>query len=377
MASLNVRSMIRPNSWGSLLPKDSSHWEVIVMARTVILYVLLWYIFSIGITFYNKWLFTWHGFHFPLSVTTVHMICTAMWANAGRRYLSWAQGVQYKKISWKLIGTKIFPAGVTAALDIGLSNAAIGSQLHINLYTIGKSTVVVWVLVFGILAKLIKPSWKIAGIVLLVVGGVIIFQSDTDMPIHSGGFLLVLIASMFGGLRWVLTQILLKQSDIGLNGTVDSLYYVAPCMAISLLPFAVFKEGHALIHSDLLFAAPPDIAFLTSAYIFAGAALAFFLTLSEFLVVEYAGSLTLSLGGIFKELITMVVAAAFVSGNELNGIKVLGLFISLMGIGLYNHMKYKEHLKPQPKSRSRIVDLGARGDPEEFELTENLLEPNF
>ena len=52
---------------------------------------------------------------------------------------------------------RIGPAGATAALDIGLSNAAIATDMHINLYTICKSTVVVFVLLFGIAFKIQKP----------------------------------------------------------------------------------------------------------------------------------------------------------------------------------------------------------------------------
>lgn len=75
----------------------------------------------------------------------------------------------------------------------------------------------------------------------------------------------VMLASMFGGLRWVLTQILLKgtENNIGLNGTVDTLYYVAPCMAITLLPFALAAESDKVLDSELLFKAPSHVATLT------------------------------------------------------------------------------------------------------------------
>lgn len=74
---------------------------VLLVAARVVFYTLLWYTFSIGITFYNKWLFQWYfragfcvlfycrcvmllrllkpvvchryGFHFPLIVTSIHM----------------------------------------------------------------------------------------------------------------------------------------------------------------------------------------------------------------------------------------------------------------------------------------------------------------
>lgn len=55
--------------------------------------MLLWYTFSIGITFYNKWLFRvneqalsvfstaqGYDFDFPLTVTVIHMCITALLA---------------------------------------------------------------------------------------------------------------------------------------------------------------------------------------------------------------------------------------------------------------------------------------------------------
>lgn len=51
-------------------------------------------------------------------------------------------------------------------MDIGLSNAAIATKMHINLYTICKSTVVCFVLLFSFMMKLQKPTWELAGIVV-------------------------------------------------------------------------------------------------------------------------------------------------------------------------------------------------------------------
>lgn len=55
--------------------------------------------------------------------------------------------------------------------------------------------------------SLVEASKKIWGIVALVVGGVVIFQAQGLDKFHSKGFFLVMLASMFGGLRWVLTQV--------------------------------------------------------------------------------------------------------------------------------------------------------------------------
>jgi hypothetical protein len=156
-----------------------------------------------------------YGFHFPLLVTTTHMTCTFGWAALVRWYLARWQGVKYERVTWGNTIRRIFPAGAAGAFDIGLSNAALGTDMHINLYTICKSTVVCFVLLFSFIFKLQKPTWELFLVVVMVVGGVILFQAQDNVSFHSSGFVLVMMASAFGGLRWVLTQVLLKSTSFG------------------------------------------------------------------------------------------------------------------------------------------------------------------
>jgi len=62
----------------------------------------------------------------------------------------------------------------------------------------------------------------------------------------------LLLACRFGGLRWVLAQVLMKNGKIPFSGTVDTLYYVAPCMSLTLLPFALAFEVRDLANSTQL-----------------------------------------------------------------------------------------------------------------------------
>ena len=51
--------------------------------------------------------------------------------------------------------------------------------------------------------------------------------------------------------------------------------------------------------------------------------------------------LTLSVAGIFKELLTFVLAWLLLPGNELSVINGVGLAVSLVGISYYNLLKYR------------------------------------
>jgi len=59
--------------------------------------------------------------------------------------------------------------------------------------------------------KLEKPSIPLVGVVAMISGGLILFRAKEGISFHSTGFLLVMSASAMGGLRWVLTQLILHK----------------------------------------------------------------------------------------------------------------------------------------------------------------------
>lgn len=69
-----------------------------------------------------------------------------------------------------------------------------------------------------------------------------------------------MMASVMGGLRWVLCQIVLHKAELGLNNPIDTVYHVAPCMGLAMLPFAIGLEGKALLLSPMLFQVRPVAA---------------------------------------------------------------------------------------------------------------------
>lgn len=75
------------------------------------------------------------------------------------RYQSVVHNAVHARLTWQDTLWRIFPAGAAASFDIGLSNASLATNMHINLYTIGKSTVVCFVLLFAIVFRILRwPS---------------------------------------------------------------------------------------------------------------------------------------------------------------------------------------------------------------------------
>lgn len=115
-----------------------------------------------------------------------------------------------------------------------------------------KSSTLAFVLIFAFLFKLEKPSWKLISIIVIITAGVILMVSDeTDFSLI--GFMQVMSASAFGGLRWSLTEVLLRKESMGLTNPFASIFFLAPSQAVILLIISAFVEGYITIFKSAFF----------------------------------------------------------------------------------------------------------------------------
>lgn len=168
----------------------------------------------------------------------------------------------------------------------------------------------------------------IVGVVLMVFG---------EVEFEFGGFILVISAAFFAGFRWALTQILLLRNSSTSN-PFSSIFFLTPVMFVILFSLAIPVEGfgplweglgrlsdaYGLIMSPLLMMFPGCIAFL--------------MTASEFALLQRTSVVTLSIAGIFKEVVT-ISAASVVFEDKLTPINLVGLCVTLVAIIAYNYIK--------------------------------------
>lgn len=113
-----------------------------------------------------------------------------------------------------------------------------------------------------------------------------------------------------------------------------------PYMLISLLPFAiVFESAKLFEHATLLLDMDGFEILALWIKISIGAFLAFFMEISEFLVLSQTSSLTLSVSGIFKEICQLVLAVE-INNEELSFYNLIGLVLCLGGITTHVIYKY-------------------------------------
>ncbi|XP_056363366.1 solute carrier family 35 member C2 isoform X4 [Oenanthe melanoleuca] len=174
--------------------------------------VLLYYGFSIGITFYNKWLMK--SFPFPLLVTLLHLLLIFALAALARAVVRCHSGRPRAALSWADCLRRAAPAALSTSLDIGLSNWSF-LYVTVSLYTMTKSSAILFILLFSLLFKLEEMRVTLLLVVLLIAGGLFMFTYKSTQ-FNTQGFVLVLCASFLGGIRWTLTQILMQKAELGL-----------------------------------------------------------------------------------------------------------------------------------------------------------------
>ncbi|CAD0083003.1 unnamed protein product [Aureobasidium vineae] len=233
--------------------------------------------------------------------------------------------------------TRIGPCGAATGLDIGLGNMSL-KFISLTFYTMCKSSVLGFVLVFALLFRLEKPSLKVGAIILTMMAGVVMMVAgETAFSIL--GFILVMSAAFFSGFRWSLTQILLLRSPATSN-PFSSIFFLAPVMFTALLVIALPVEGPIELVGGLrALAESRGVAGSIGIILFPGV-LAFLMTASEFALLKRTSAVTLSVCGIFKEVLT-ISAAGVIFGDKLTPINISGLIVTIASIAAYNFMKMR------------------------------------
>ncbi|KAK2725593.1 solute carrier family 35 member C2-like [Artemia franciscana] len=323
-----------------------------IFLRTALL-IGFYYCTSIGLTFYQKWLMV--NFHFPFSVVTCHLVVKLALASLCRCILERKRDEKRVVLSWHDYLLRISPVGVTSALDIGLSNWSF-VFINVSLYTMTKSTAIIFIAGFALLFNLEKKHWSLIVIAGMISSGLFLFTYHATQ-FRWEGFLMVLFASFLSGLRWTLSQLVMQRSELGLSNPIDMIYHVQPWMILTLLPFAIFLEGKSIIGVANNFQDGDHEAMLSQTLkIFAGAFLAFLMEVSEYLVVSYSSSLTLAVSGIFKEVITLGIAV-YIAGDQLSVTNQIGLVVCLLGIIIHVTMKAKtiDQFETTTKVRENVL----------------------
>ena len=214
-----------------------------------------------------------------------------------------------------------------------------------------KSSVLGFVLLFAFLFRLETPSLKLFLIIAFMTVGVILMVAG-ETAFDTLGFVLVMTAAASSGFRWSLTQILLIRNPATSN-PFATLFFLAPVMFGTLLVLAVPVEGiGAVVDAFGTMAASKGYALSAGILLFPGL-LAFCMTSSEFALLQRTSVVTLSICGIFKEVLT-IAAGTLVFKDTLTLVNFAGLALTILTIAVYNYIKVMK-MKEDSERDARIV----------------------
>ena len=345
----------------------------------VVVHVIGWFAVSMSITFTNKHLLTDRHFEFPFSVSCATNSFVFFLVFSATRIPS----LKPPTLPWSTLLRVVLPIGILTAADIGCSNWAL-VHLSVAFHTIVRGTVPAFVLCFSLLLGLDRPSWLIAASVGTVVLGCGL-AAYAEIACDLFGLSLALLSCVFSGLRWALTQVLVHAaferdqrpaggsergggsrggaSALGADGRtlraggvrsprmssheeataraldrnaspLSSMYYVTPACAVTSGVAAFFVERTAVAAAPHLSPRHPGMRSELIFFVGATGALVFVLLFCEFGLVRLTSSLSLSVFGVLKELITIVLANQ-ARGDPLTPTNVTGFMLCSAGILLY------------------------------------------
>lgn len=329
------------------------------MLRTAFV-ILGWYSISATVILTSKWVLSrpaWGDgrklFPFPLLLTTSSNTVATIWAFAFARHRSFRP----PPLTAKSLKSYVIPIGAVTALDLGCSNIAL-KLLDVSFGTIIKGAAPVFTMMWGLAFGIESFSFSVFVSLVAISSGVALAAFGEGAHFMVYGFLLQLFATALAGLRWALTQILLKGENR--MPPVAVILYTSPATAICLAPVAVIREGsNALKHLREL---PTNELYLLGLLLFAIGSLVFVLLMSEYWLVEFTSSLALSVCAVFKELLTIGGGVGLLH-ERLSLLNVLGFVICQGGIGCYVWFRSKNETNTDSELDEVELPLTAHDDP--------------
>ncbi|CAH0028620.1 unnamed protein product [Clonostachys rhizophaga] len=363
--------------------------------------ILLWYIFSLSLSLYNKWMFDKNklNFSFPLFTTSMHMLVQFALAalvlyfipgfrpQASRnsdlgRSRHESEPANAPLMTKMFYFTRVGPCGAATGLDIGLGNMSL-KFISLTFYTMCKSSSLAFVLIFAFIFRLETPTWRLVTIITVMTIGVVLMVFG-EVEFKLGGFALVISAAFFSGFRWSLTQILLLRHPATSN-PFSSIFFISPIMFVILFGLAIPVEGFGPLWEGYGVLTAAYGAFLAPLFLLFPGCIAFLMTASEFALLQRTSVVTLSIAGIFKEVVT-ISAASLVFHDKLTPINAVGLVVTLIAIIAYNYIKIskmrqeaQEQSEPRYQQASSMPssDTDSDADDDSYEETAGLLPPTI
>jgi solute carrier family 35 protein C2 len=269
--------------------------------------MLGWFVFSALLSSYNKLIFgSGHmAFPCPLLLTSLHFFVQWIFSwSVSAAFPKYFGGDQVANMPWKPYLSTSIPCGLVTSGDVGLSNLSL-VRISITFYTMVKASTPIFVLGWAYILGIERITISLIGVVMVIALGEFLTVAG-EIHFDVVGFFMCLSASMLSGARWTLVQLKLNTLDPPLKTTIATMRVLSPSMFFSMLfvSLCIEKPWEAL--SSGYFETVGE-GFWTLGMGLIGASFAVAMIICEFYLIMRANAIVLMIGGVIKEMITIIV----------------------------------------------------------------------
>ncbi|XP_043722482.1 UDP-galactose transporter 1-like [Telopea speciosissima] len=303
-----------------------------------ILAILQWWGFNVTVIIMNKWIFQKLDFKFPLSVSCIHFICSAIGAYFVIKVLKIKPLIEVNpEDRWR----RIFPMSFVFCINIVLGNVSlryipVSFMQTIKSFTPATTVVLQWLLWRK------SFDWRIWASLVPIVGGILL-TSVTELSFNIFGFCAALFGCLATSTKTILAESLLHGYKFD---SINTVYYMAPFATMILALPALLLEGAGVMN----WLSTNESVGSSLVIIVSSGVMAFFLNFSIFYVIHSTTAVTFNVAGNLKVAVA-VLASWSVFHNPIPALNAMGCAVTLVGCTFYGYVRHK--LSQQPPGTPR------------------------
>ncbi|KAM7514859.1 hypothetical protein LguiA_004442 [Lonicera macranthoides] len=314
-----------------------------------ILSILQWWMFNVTVIIMNKWIFQKLDFKFPLTVSCIHFICSAIGAYLVINVMKLKPLIVVDpQDRWR----RIFPMSFVFCINIVLGNVSlryipVSFMQTIKSFTPATTVILQWL----VWRKYF--DWRIWVSLIPIVGGILL-ASITELSFNMLGFCAALFGCLATSTKTILAESLLHGYKFD---SINTVYYMAPFATMILSGPALVLEGYGVLE---WFQTCPSL-FSSLVIIFGSGVMAFCLNFSIFYVIHSTTAVTFNVAGNLKVAVA-VTSSWLIFQNPISAMNALGCTITLVGCTFYGYVR--QMLAQQgpgtprtPRNRMELVPL--------------------
>ncbi|KAJ5494916.1 DUF250 domain membrane protein [Penicillium diatomitis] len=299
---------------------------------STVFYCLIWILFSAAVIIFNKALLVQNPF--PTVLTFWHLFLSTIVTQILAHSTTLIDHSKSALLGGRLFLTSIVPIGLSFSFNLVLNNAAY-TFLSVSFIQMFKSIGPVVMLLVGNLLGLYRINLPIFATILVICLGVFV-SSYSEVHFNTLGILIQCAGIASEAIRLALSEILLSPSGIQMD-PLTALYHFAPVCMVFCLFAAMMIDGPAALF-DCIDAWGPST-------LLCNCLVAFLLNVSAVFLIRHTSSLTLTICGIPKAVLTMLVSMHY-WGETITLTQLVGFAIASAGVVRYSQMDIRKKVDP-------------------------------